>query len=86
MLPDRSLSVKKGAIAPLGPFKNTLIFRQITALLNKYDYTLDTPISEMTNDVIDELLNGSDERIKVQITGINSEADAVFMEYEGVVK
>ena len=40
----------------------------------------------MTNDVVDELLNGSDERIKVQITGINSEADAVFMEYEGVVK
>ena len=35
----------------------------------------------MTNDVIDELLNGSDERIKVQITGINSEADAVFMDY-----
>ena len=86
VIPDRSLSVRKGAIAPLGQFKNTLIFRQITALLNKYDYTLDTPISEMTNDVIDELLNGSDERIKVQITGINSEADAVFMEYEGVVK
>ena len=86
VLPDRSLSVRQGAIAPLGPFKNTLIFRQITSLLNKYDYTLDTPISEMTDDVIDELLNGSDERIKVQITGINSEADAVFMEYEGVVK
>ena len=86
VLPYRSLSVRQGAIAPLGQFKNTLIFRQITALLNKYDYTLDTPISEMTNDVIDELLNGSDERIKVQITGINSEADAVFMEYEGVVK
>lgn len=86
VLPDRSLSVRQGAIAPLGTFKNTLIFRQITALLNKYDYTLDTPISEMTNDVVDELINGSDERIKVQITGINSEADAVFMEYEGIAK
>jgi excinuclease ABC subunit A len=70
----------------LGTFKNTLIFRQITALLAKYDYTLDTPISEMTNDVIEELLNGCDDRIKVQITGINSEADAVFMEYEGIFK
>ena len=86
VLPDRSLSVRQGAIAPLGTFKNTLIFRQITALLNKYDYTLDTPISEMTNDVVNELINGSDERIKVQITGINSEADAVFMEYEGIAK
>lgn len=86
VLPDRTLSVRQGAIAPLGPYKNTLIFRQITALLNKYDFTLDTPVNELTDDVIDELLNGSDERIKVQITGINSEADAVFMEYEGVVK
>ena len=86
VIPDRSLSVRQGAIAPLGTFKNTLIFRQITALLAKYDYTLDTPISEMTNDVIEELLNGCDERIKVQITGINSEADAVFMEYEGIFK
>ena len=86
VLPDRSLSVRQGAIAPLGTFKNTLIFRQIAALLGKYDYTLDTPISEMTNDVVDELINGSDERIKVQITGINSEADAVFMEYEGIAK
>ena len=86
VIPDRSLSVRQGAIAPLGTFKNTLIFRQITALLAKYDYTLDTPISDMTNDVIQELLDGSDDRIKVQITGINSEADAVFMEYEGIFK
>lgn len=86
VIPDRSLSVRKGALAPLGPFKNTLIFRQITALLQKYDYTLDTPLSEISDDVIDELLDGSSERIKVQITGINSEADAVFMEYEGIAK
>ncbi len=86
VIPDRSLSVRKGALAPLGPFKNTLIFRQITSLLQKYDYTLDTPVSEISEDVIDEILNGSSERIKVQITGINSEADAVFMEYDGIVK
>lgn len=86
VIPNRSLSVKEGALAPLGTYKNTLIFRQISALLQKYDYSLDTPISEMSDDVIDEILNGSDERIKVQITGINSEADAVFMEYEGIVK
>lgn len=86
VIPDRSLSVRNGALAPLGPFKNTLIFRQITSLLQKYEYTLDTPIAEMSDDVVDELLNGSEERIKVQITGINSEADAVFMEYDGIVK
>lgn len=86
VIPDRSLSIKEGAVAPLGPYKNTLIFRQISALLNKYDFTLDTPVSEFSDDLLEELMNGSDERIKVQITGINSEADAVFMEYEGISK
>ncbi len=86
VFPDRTISVRKGAIAPLGPYKNTLIFRQIAALLQKYDFTLDTPFNELTEDVVDELLNGSDERIKVQITGINSEEDAVFMDYEGIAK
>lgn len=86
VIPDRSLSIRKGALAPLGTFKNTLIFRQITALLQKYEYTLDTPLCDISDDVVDEILNGCEERIKVQITGINSEADAVFMEYDGIVK
>lgn len=86
VLPDRTLSIKQGAIAPLGPYKNTLIFRQISSLLQRNDFSLDTPIKDLPDDVVDELLNGCDERIKVQITGINSEADAVFMEYEGIIK
>lgn len=86
VFPDKALSIRKGAIAPLGPFKNTLIFRQISALLQKYDYSLDTPVEELSEDVVEELLNGSEERIKVQITGINSEEDAVFMDYEGIAK
>lgn len=86
VFPDKTLSIRKGAIAPLGPFKNTLIFRQISALLQKYDYSLDTPVEELSEDVVEELLNGSEERIKVQITGINSEEDAVFMDYEGIAK
>lgn len=86
VIPDRSLSVKQGAILPLGPYKNTLIFRQISSLLQKYEFSLETPIEELSEDVLDELFNGSPERIKVQITGINSDADTVFMEYEGIVK
>ncbi|HZK03609.1 MAG TPA: excinuclease ABC subunit UvrA, partial [Bacteroidaceae bacterium] len=42
VIPDRRLSVRKGAIAPLGLFKNTLIFRQISSLLKKYDYSIET--------------------------------------------
>lgn len=86
VIPDRTLSVKQGAILPLGTYRNTLIFRQISSLLQKYEFTIDTPIEELSEDVVDELFNGSSERIKVQITGINSDADTVFMEYEGIVK
>ncbi len=86
VIPDRGLSVRKGAIAPLGLFKNTLIFRQISSLLQKYDYSIETAIQDLSEDVFDELINGSDERIKVKITGINSDNDSVFMEYEGISK
>ena len=86
VIPDKRVSVRKGAIAPLGGYKNTLIFRQISALLQKYGYSIDTPVQELSDDVFDELLNGSDERIKVLITGIESDGDSVFMEYEGISK
>lgn len=86
VFPDKNLSVRQGAIAPLGIYKNTLIFRQISSLLQKNGYSIDTPLNEMTNDVVEEILNGSNERIKVQATGIDSQEDTIFMEYEGVAK
>ena len=84
LIPDKSLSIYKGAIVPLGNYKNILIFRQIEALLARYDYTLKTPVEEMDENVIDEIFNGCTERIKVKTT-ILEESD-MFISYDGLVK
>ncbi len=85
VIPDRELSVYEGAIAPLGKYKNTMIFWQIAALLDKYEATLKTPVKELPDDAIDEILNGSDERIKIKSSLIGTSSD-YFVTYEGVVK
>lgn len=85
VIPDRELSVYEGAIAPLGKYKNTMIFWQIAALLDKYEATLKTPVKELSDDAIDEILNGSDERIKIKSSLIGTSSD-YFVTYEGVVK
>lgn len=85
VIPDRTLSVHDGAIAPIGKYKNTMIFWQIAALLEKYEATLKTPISQLPQDAIDEILYGADERIKIRGALIGTSSD-YFMPYEGVVK
>ena len=85
VIPDRELSIYEGAIAPLGKYKNAMIFWQIGALLEKYDVTLKTPVKELPDDAIDEVLYGSDERIKIKSSLIGTSSD-YFVTYEGVVK
>ena len=85
VIPDRSLSVREGGIVPLGKYKNIMVFWQVEAVLEKNDYTLDTPISELTDETIDEILYGSSERIKIKSSLIGTSSD-YFMNFEGVVK
>ncbi len=65
VMPDTSLSVRQGAIAPLGKARQTMIFWEIEAILEKYDATMDTPVSQLPAEAIDEILNGSTERLRI---------------------
>lgn len=85
VVPDRALSIHEGAIAPLGKYKNAMIFWQIGALLEKYEATLKTPVKELPDEAIEEILYGSDERIKIKSSLIGTSSD-YFVTYEGVVK
>ena len=62
-----------------------MIFWQIAALLEKYEATLKTPVRELPDDAIDEILYGSDERIKIKSSLIGTSSD-YFVTFEGVVK
>lgn len=85
IIPDRTLSIHQGAIVPLGKYKNVMIFWQIAAVLEKYDATLKTPVEELPEDAINDVLYGADERIKIKSSLLGASSD-YFMTYEGVVK
>lgn len=85
VIPDRTLSIYEGAVAPLGKYKNVMIFWQIEALLEKYEATLKTPVSELPEDAINEILYGADERLKIKSSLIHASSD-YFVTYEGIVK
>ena len=85
VIPDRSLSIHEGGIAPLGKYKNVMIFWQLEALLEKYELTLKTPLSEFPEEAIQDVLHGSEERIKIKSSLLHSTSD-YFTTYEGIVK
>ena len=84
VIPDRTLSIRQGAIQPLGPYKNTLVFRSLEGLLRRYDMTLDTPASEFTDDILSEIFDGTAERIRVQTTILQD--SEMFIGWDGLVK
>ncbi len=85
LVPDPTLSIMKGGIAPLGPHKNTMIFWQIEALSEKYGFTLKTPVGEITDEALNAILFGTGERIQLKNSPLGSSID-YMMTYEGVVK
>lgn len=85
VIPDRSLAIYDGAIVPLGKYKNSMIFWQIASLLERYESTLHTPVDDLPDEALDEILNGSDERVKIKKSLVGTTSD-YFVSYEGVVK
>jgi len=84
LIPDGTLSIRKGGIEPLGKYKNTWIFWQIEAIAEKNGFTLDTPISEIPEDAINKILYGSDEVLKLSNTPLGMSSN-YFLTFEGVV-
>ena len=85
VIPDKELSIHEGGIAPLGKYKNVMIFWQLEALLEKYELTLKTPLKDFPEDAIQDVLHGSEERIKIKSSVLHSTSD-YFTTYEGIVK
>jgi excinuclease ABC subunit A len=85
IIPDRDMSVGKGAIAPLGPHKNSLIWWQIEAVGEKYDFDLKTPVKDISKEGLDALLYGTTERLQLKNTPLGASLN-YMMSYEGIVK
>ncbi|MFV0291249.1 MAG: excinuclease ABC subunit UvrA [Mangrovibacterium sp.] len=83
--PEPGLSIAKGGIAPLGKKKNSIIFWQIEALGEKYDFTLDTPVGELSDEALDVILYGTTERINMKNSPLGTSVGNASV-YEGIVK
>lgn len=83
-IPDPSLSIHAGAIRRLGKYKDSMIFWQIAAICEKYGHTIKTPVSELSEEAVNDILNGTSERlnIKNETMSLNN----YFLTYEGIVK
>jgi excinuclease ABC subunit A len=66
IVPNQSISIRKGAIAPLGPSKGIWVFKQIEAIGEKYKFTLDTPFEDIPEEAVNILLNGTEELFTVK--------------------
>jgi len=84
IIPNPELSIKKGAIQPLGPYRNTLIFWQLDAIANKYKFTLNTPVRDIPEDGMNVILYGAEETFKLENTPMGFSTN-YFLSFEGVI-
>lgn len=85
VIPDKAKSIHDGAIIPLGKYKNQLIFWQIDALLKNYDCTIKTPVKDIPEEAMNEILYGSLEKIRIDREVVHTSSD-YFTDFDGVVK
>lgn len=85
VIPDTALSIHEGAIIPLGKYKNQMIFWQIDAILEKSECTLKTPVKDIPKEVLDEILYGSLDKVRISKELVHTNSD-YFSNFDGVIK
>ncbi len=84
IIPNPDISISAGGIAPLGKEKSNMLFWQITAICEKYGLTLKTPIKDIPEEAIEEILYGTNERLKIKNESLGN--SNYMVSYEGVTK
>lgn len=84
LIPDPTLSIAQGAISPLGKAKNNMVFWQIAAICEKHGASLDTPVNSLPAEALEDILNGTDERLHLKTETLS--ATNYFSRYEGIIK
>ncbi|MDD6977081.1 MAG: excinuclease ABC subunit UvrA [Prevotellaceae bacterium] len=85
IIPNRNESIYNGAIVPLGKYKNTMIFWQIESILSNYECTLKTPVKDIPDEALNEVLYGRLESVRISKELVHTSSD-FFSNYDGVVK
>ena len=84
IIPNDEKSIYEGGIVPLGKYKNSLIFWQIAAICEKYDSSLKTPNKNLPEEALDDILNGTDERLQIKNESLGT--SNYFLSFDGLIK
>ena len=85
VIPNRKHSIHDGGIVPLGKYKNQMIFWQISAILANYECDIKTPIEEIPEEALNEILYGTLEPVRIDKELVHTSSD-YFVDYDGVIK
>ena len=85
VIPDKQATIREGGIVPLGKYKNQMIFWQVEAILKKFDCDLNTPIANIPDDAMTELLYGSLEDVRIDKDLVRTSSD-YFVSFDGIIK
>ncbi len=85
VIPNRKHTIYEGGIAPLGKYKNQMIFWQIDAILQEYDCTLKTRIEDIPDEAMNEILYGTLDPVRISKELVHTSSD-YFVDFDGVVK
>lgn len=85
VIPNKKQSIYEGAIIPLGKYKNQMVFWQIDAILKNYELDIKTPISDIPDEALNEILYGTLGNVKIDKELIHASSD-YFVAFDGVVK
>jgi len=84
IIPDNHLSIRNGGIAPLGKYRQGMIFWQLEAIAKKYGFTLDDPVGTIPDEAMQVILLGSDESFKLENTPLGNSSN-YFLSFDGIV-
>ncbi len=85
MIPNPKLSIKEGGLAPLGKYKNQMIFWQIEAILQFYDCDMDTPLEDVPDEAVDEILEGKNGRLRIPAS-VTKTTNDYYCDFGGIIK
>ncbi len=85
VIPNKQATIREGGIVPLGKYKNQMIFWQVEAILKKFECDLNTPIAEIPDDAMTELLYGSLEDVRIDKELVHTSSD-YFVAFDGIIK
>ncbi len=86
VMPDPELSIMTGGIAPLGEYRETWLFQTLKAIAKKYEFSLGTPIKDLSEEVIAILLNGTHEVIAVPYQFNSGYTQNYKVSFDGIIK